>query len=742
MGLVSELRRRNVFRVAIAYLVVAWLILQVGDTLAPALRLEEWVNTLLAFFLILGFPVALVLAWAFEITPDGLKKEKDVDRAKSITHVTGRKIDFAIIGLMAGAILFLVLENYVFPLTPSDPAEEAIQLAALEPEDIGNSIAVLPFQNRSPAAEDEFFVDGIRDDILTQLAKVSSFEKVISRTSMEQYRDSDKPIPQIGRELGVAVLLEGGVQRAGDRVRINVQLIEASTDEHLWAETYDRTLTATNIFSIQSEIVETVVQQLDAKLTSQETRQLAAMPTKNLAAYTAYLKGKRAADIESVESLNSAVAHFSSAVELDPDFSLAYVGLADAYLTLGANFYGGLPVDESNALAEPPLNRALALDDQLGEAHATLGLLRQQEGNVAAAEASYKRAIELQPNYARVFRLYGRLRWREGRNEDAMQLMQKALLLDPLSATLNYDVARLYSEAGEFEEAMARFLRVVETEPDHAFAYVYIAAIHYMVYGRADESLIWYQKAAENDALSPSLQAAQAIAYLELGDPYSAKEWVDRGLELGPKTFWALWTSVLHNLYTGDEKAALSDARALLEVYPRNWGALFVLRNADLRAGRYDVARSRYARAFRELVIPEVPQVDASNYFAAIDLAPVLIYLGEQQRADDLLERSQEVIKTMPRLGTAGYWISDVRIYALQQRPERAIAALGEAVDEGWRILSWLYLTRDPNLDTIRDLPEFQRLYASLQEDLESQAKRVQDLRASGELTSAASMAD
>ncbi|MDH3351134.1 MAG: tetratricopeptide repeat protein, partial [Gammaproteobacteria bacterium] len=422
MGLLSELRRRNVFRVAIAYIIVAWLILQVGDTLAPALRLGDWVNTALAFFLILGFPIALVFAWAFEITPEGLKKEKDVDRAKSVSHLTGRKLDYAIIGLLAVGMFYLVLENHVFRIMPSQTVDEAVQDSVAAAGEAGQSIAVLPFSNRSAAAEDVYFVDGIRDDILTQLAKVSSFGKVISRTSMEQYRDTSKSIPQIGQELGVATVLEGGVQRAGDRVRINVQLIRAATDEHLWAETYDRTLTATNIFAIQSEIVETIVRQLDAKLTSRETQQLAAMPTEDLDAYSAYLKGKSAADIESVESLNAAIDYFKTAVSLDPNFALAYVGLADAYLTLGANFLGGLPVDESNALAEPPLSRALILDENSGEAHATLGLLRQQQGDLQAAEQAFKQAIALQPNYARVFRLYGRLRARQGRSEEAMEL--------------------------------------------------------------------------------------------------------------------------------------------------------------------------------------------------------------------------------------------------------------------------------------------------------------------------------
>ena len=738
MGLVSELRRRNVFRVAIAYVVIAWLILQVGDTLAPALQLGNWVNSALAFFLILGFPLAVFFAWVYELTPEGIKLEKHVDRSQSVTHVTGRKLDFLIIAGLASALVFFAYDKWV--LQPSRDARlvQTMTETVTEPvaETAGNSIAVLPFRNRSAATEDAYFVDGICDDILTQLAKLSSFGKVISRTSMEQYRETSKSIPQIGQELGVVTILEGGVQRAGDRVRINVQLIKAATDEHLWAETYDRTLTATNVFAIQSEIVETIVRQLSANLTSEETQQLAVMPTKDIAAYTAYLKGKRAADIESVQSLNAAIDHFKTAVDLDPNFALAYVGLADAYLTLGVNFMGGLGIDESNALAEPPLNKALVLNKSSGEAHATLGLLRQQQGNVQAAEQAYQQAIALQPNYARVFRLYGRLRGRQGRSDEAMALLQKALSLDPFSAAVNYDVGRLYDEGGQFEEALASYLRVIEIEPDHAFAYVYIAAIHYLVYGRADESLVWYQKAASNDALSPSLQSAQAIAYLEIGDPESAKEWVNRGLALGPRTFWPVWASLLHNIYTGDDTAAQADARTLLELYPQNWGSLHVLRNADMAAGRYEVARARYARAYRELIEPEVPRVSSGNYLSAIDLALVLMHLGEQKRADDLLEGSLQVIRTLPRLGINGYWISDVRIFALQQRPQRAVDALRQAIDEGWRIFSWLYLEYDPNLDSLRDEPGFQLLHSELQADLATQAGRVQDLKASGELSS------
>jgi TolB-like protein/Tfp pilus assembly protein PilF len=716
MGLVSELRRRNVFRMGVLYVVAAWLIMQVAGVLMDLGALPVTIGPWVLVALVIGFPIALVFSWLFEITPEGLALEKNVPEGASITHITGRRIDFIVIALLCAAVIMLAVDKWWVGAPPLQ------------------SIAVLPFENLSVGNEEvDFLATGIQDGLLTKLSQIGSL-KVISRTSAARYEGSSKSITEIAKELAVHAIVEGSVQRSGEQFRVNVQLIDATSNQHLWVNVYDRNLTAANIFALQTEIVETVAEQLDAKLGRTTRDESLRMPTQNLRAYTEYLRGMKNADIESVDSLNAAIEDFKKATELDPDFALAYVGLADAYLTLGAYFYGGLKVDESVALAEPPLMRAIQLDATLAEAQASLGMLRQQQGNWPAAQDAYERAIELRPNYARVFRLYGRMRWSQGERDEAMHFMQQAVRLDPYSASINFDIARLDEQFGRFDEALTRYLRVIEVEPSHAFARVFIAAIYYLVHGQVDESLVWYRKAADSDTSSPSLQVSQAMAYLELGDPDSAGIWVAKGLELGPDTFWVLWNSALLNLYVGDNKAAIRDARALLDIAPRYWGALRILRDADLEAGRLEAARSRYARIFYEFLKPEVPEVDDGNYFAAIDFALVLTLLGEDQRANDLLEGALAVIQTIPRLGTNGFWVSDARIYAIQKRPEMALDALRTAVEAGWRLHTWYYLDIDPNLDSIRGTPEFAEINAIVKADLARQAERVKELESSGEL--------
>lgn len=723
----AECRRRRVFRLAGLYVVGCWAVLQVAD-----LAFESWGISAVAIRYvwvasIIGLPVALFFGWRFDIVGGRVIRTDDGVTPEDLSLHTA---DYAILVAVA-AILFAAI--YGIGSEISSTMEPVPRQASAELAD-PRSIAVLPFSIDNADQDDMgFLADGIQDELLTRLSKVSAL-KVTSRTSVERYRDSKAGVLVIGRELGVAKLVEGRIQRAGEKIRVNVQLIDAENDEHVWADVFDRQFTASNVFAIQTEIVGSIAAQLEATITPTETRQLTLIPTEDMSAYTEYLKGKRLAESESVESLTGAVSHFRKAIEFDSGFALAHVGLADAYLTLSDNFLAGMKAEESTALAEPLLMRALGIVPDLGEAYASLGLVRQLQNNEVAAEEAYRTAMDLRPNYSRVFRLLGRLKMRQGLEQEGHEWLQKALATDPYSVPVNFDIARYHDRIGDFEGALTRYRRIIEFEPDYAFAYVYIAAIHYLVHGQADESLVWYQRAVEHDALSPSLASAQAIAYLELGDPDAARVFVERAMEMSPRTFWPLWTSVLLHHYVGDDEAAERHAHTLLEVYSRNWGALKFLRNTDIAEGRFEVAASRYARAFPELTEHEEPLVDRYNYAAAVDLALVLQHLDQPERAGDLLQGALAAIEALPRLGTEGFWIADVQAYALLGHPDKALAALRDAIEQRWRTLSWLFLDHDPNLDSIRGEAEFQRLRQLITDDMATQALRAEQLRASGDL--------
>jgi TolB-like protein/Tfp pilus assembly protein PilF len=723
MSFIKELKRRNVIRVAIAYVIVAWLLLQVADVVLNNIEAPDWVFQAILLLVAIGFPFALIFAWAFELTPEGLKREHEVDRSESITHVTGRKLDFTIIGVMAIAIAYFLADKFVWV------GEEPATTVAVSEE--RPSVAVLPFANRSAKEDDAFFVDGIHDDLLSHISKIGSI-KIISRTSVLQYRDTTKTIPQIAEELGVATVLEGGVQRAGEQVRINVQLIDARTDEHLWSEIYDRQLSAANIFTIQSEIATAIAKALQAALSPEEQDRLQAVPTENLAALEAYFHGKQRMAKRTSGALAEAVEYFQQAIELDPDFALAYVGLADSYLL--QVIYSGLPNDEVFPKVEAAIDKALELDDQLGEAYASLGSIKQQMNDFQDAEVAYKRALELNPNYATAHHWYTTLLGRLGRSEEALARIRKAQELDPLSAIINLSVGSALSTLGRFDEALAQYKKVIEIDPALPHGPEFIGDIYWAVSGQLDEAAGWYRQAIALDPGNPTRPALLGFIYLDLGDVGHAEDWINRSMALGPDSRWPNSAMAFLHMYRGEDAEALDFARKALTIDPTAWFELAYLRNHDLQAGRYAEARARYEKSYPALLNDNEPTIDITNFRPAIDLAYVLSKTGEQERADLLLDRSLTFIETIPRLGLAGFWVSDVKIYAQQGKTEAALAALRQAIDQGWRTYWWYYLEHDKNLDSIRHEPEFQAMVEEIKADMAAQLERLRAMEASGKL--------
>jgi TolB-like protein/Flp pilus assembly protein TadD len=455
----GELQRRNVYRVAVTYTVVSWVLIQIATQVSPFFEIPTWAVRAVILLLVLGFPVALVLAWAFELTPEGIKRTEEVPPHESIRHHTGRKLlALAAIGTAVAVALFLVqFARRPWSTANPDSASSTAQLPSI-PE---KSVAVLPFANLSAEEENRFFTDGIQDEILTNLAKVADL-KVISRSSVAVYKaGTPRKVREIGGQLRVAHLLEGSVQRTKNSVRVTTQLIDARTGQHEWAERYDRNLA--DVFAIQTEIAQAITQQLEAKLSAQEKAAIAPS-TRDLAAFDLYLEAKELIksfhDTENwKETLLKAVRLLDEAIRRDPNFALAYCWRATAHDNL--YWYGLDRTPARMDMAQASVDRALALVPDLGEAHLAQALVYyHSKRDYTRANAELALANRTLPNSAEVCSLAGAIARRHGRWDDALKNLEKAVELDPRNPkivnglSLVYDLLRRYDdEAALFERA-------------------------------------------------------------------------------------------------------------------------------------------------------------------------------------------------------------------------------------------------------------------------------------------------
>jgi TolB-like protein/tetratricopeptide (TPR) repeat protein len=721
----KELRRRNVFRVAIAYTIVSWLLIQVAATMLPVFKAPEWIMQVFTFLLVLGFPVAIIFAWAFELTPQGLKREHDVDRSESTTSHTGRKLDFVIIAILSAAIVFFVLDKFVW-------IESARQVAPATSAADMKSVAVLPFENMSGDETNNPFTIGVHDDLLTQLSKIASI-KTISRTSVSQYQGTTKPISEIASELGVATILEGGVQRSGDSVRINVQLIDARSDAHLWAETYDRQLTAANIFAIQSDIANAISAALRATLSPEERASIDNIPTESLEAYETYQLGRQALARITTSSAARAIELFERSTAIDPEFAQAWAGLADGYLKFAA--LSGRDVDELTRKALAAATRAIGIDDQLSEPHTALATILENEGDFPAAIETIQQALAINPNDARARSRYASILHVTGNLEQSLLEMEKAVRLDPLSASINDAYAFTLSEVGRFDEALARYRIVDEIDPNFPMASVSIGTIYGLAYGRLDIANLWYRKALAADPGNPWLSAILGLVYIELNDDQRAEYWIDRALRQAPAFPWANGAMMMLQSYRGDAAEVRHFADKVMSVSSqwRQGTAHSHGRVPDVRAGLYTPVLERFEAAYPEL-FADSPDVTGANYRSAIDIAGLYLLLGDTDRASALLAQCEQQISGMIRVGFYGYWVSDVQILALQGKTNEALAALRQAIDQGW-VTDWRYFFYvDPSLDSIRDEPDFQAMSQEIKEEMAAQLARTREMEANGEL--------
>lgn len=461
----EELKRRKVFRVVIVYAAAAYVILELVSIIAEPFGLPDWTLKLVFLLLCIGLIISMILSWIYDVTPEGVKKTKPVretteQQKETPSRTTGWKIAtyVSIVVIIGLFIMNLIGHNKTVEVDT----------------DLEKSIAVLPFKNMSDGQENEHLGDALTDEIIMQLYKIDTFE-VRSRTSIMQYKKTEKSSPLIGEELNVNYLLEGSVQRYGEQVRIRIQLIHASTDNHIWGEIYDQEWE--NILDIQINVAKQVAKQLQTVLSPEEVKQIENRPTENTEAYNLYLKGRWFWNKWTDEDIKKGMAYFRQAINMDPNYAIAYAGLAEAYNTL--SFYGQLHPDESYPKARELAIKALEIDNTLSEAHVALGFIKAYyDWDWNGGEQKFRKAIALDPGNVTAHHLYAYFLVTQVRYDEAFKEIEKALSLDPLNLITNRTLGDFYYHRREYDKAERQLNKTLEMNTAFNFTHAYLGLVY------------------------------------------------------------------------------------------------------------------------------------------------------------------------------------------------------------------------------------------------------------------------
>ncbi len=678
---VSELRRRNVYKVAVAYAVVSWLLIQIATQVFPFFEIPNWAVRLVVLLLILGFPVALILSWAFEITPEGIKRESEIGPDKSITHHTGRKIVALtiVLGVAAAGLLAFQL------LRSKSPSAAGVlpSTASSAPVDIpAKSIAVLPFDNLSDDKSNAYFAEGIQDEILTRLSKIAAL-KVISRSSTQKYKSSPDNLREVGKQLGVAHLLEGSVQRIANAVHINVQLIRAATDEHLWAESYNRKLD--DVFGVEGEVASTIADQLNAKLSGTEQKAVTEKPTQNTAAYDAYLRGLAIEHTQyGYEAYQQAARDYVEAVQLDPNFAFAWARLAVLRSFL---FFNAVDQNTNTAGAvKEAADRAMALAPEAGESWIAQGAYRYRVlRDFAGAVTAYKQAQIRLPNNSYLLQNLAFVQRRLGLWQEAGETFKKALELDPRDFQLLGSIGgEFYNYLRRFDEARAAMDRALEISPDSASVRA-SKAVTFQNEGRLDEAAKELARipadTTDDFVLSPRINQAIYERHFD-----TAISFIERKLDSVP---------------AGQPLDSVTELALVQLGFCQQW------------TGRNEDARRSFSRAIEAIKPkPDAPVPPDANGTPST-LALAYAGLGEKEKA---LEQAQRAVKDYEADAVNKPW-SETTLAQIQARfgdLDSAIAALPHLLEVPSG-LNRADLQLNPFWDPLRKDPRFAKLIAEPQ---------------------------
>jgi TolB-like protein/Tfp pilus assembly protein PilF len=739
MSFITELRRRNVFRVGVAYAIVAWLLVEVASVVLPTFEAPEWVMKAFTFLVILGFPLTLVIAWAFELTSEGIKREKDVELAEPVTQRTGRNLRAAALhwARMVGAVVVLLGLGatlwYLLGRMTGDPTANAPSI---------RSLAVLPFANMSGDPEQEYFSDGISEELLNVLAKVKGL-RVTSRTSAFAFKGKDISIPEIAEKLGVKHVLEGSVRMAGGRVRITTQLIEVETDSHLWSESYDRELS--DIFAVQDEIAAKVGEALRVALLGADSKPIRTSSETSIDVYSDYLLARQKRANISSPNLAEAERLLKGVIKRDPGYAPAYVALASTYSSMAG--YGMLSSAEASARMMPLVEQARSLDDGLAGAWGYLAEAHRRNGDHEGARAAEERALEIDPQNPVV--LESQIsRWGWSHEPDrALVSADELLRIDPLSLDSLFLVSDLYLRLGRFTdmEVMVEHMRSINPQSAN-----YLWGAWRLAHSHGDlvTVLELIEEAKRNDARHGDIPSEIAVTYSDLGDVAAAESWNDAALRLDPNLPQVKLTEALLHLYRNEEAEAVAIARELPQPGSgnrrRTRGVALRMTDApDLDAGNYEDIITRYLTHFPALADGKFPTEQLSIspdvrevFIVTLGLAAAYLHAGQKAKAESLLSLVETELPHWPQIGPwgSGYGYADVELHALRGDKEKALVALREGAAKGIRYMWRLQLLYNPNLESIRDTPEFAAIVAEIEADMATQLARVREMERNGEL--------
>jgi adenylate cyclase len=558
----AELKRRNVYKVAAAYAVVAWLLIQAASIFFPAFDAPPWVMKIFIIVIIFGFPVALIFSWAFEITPEGIKLESEIEPNKSITRGTGRKIVAVTIAL---AVVAACLFVYQLVRSKSIVTPRQSEAATVAPD---KSIAVLPFVNMSADKNDEYLSDGMTEELINVLSKVPGL-RVPGRTSCFAFKGKNEEdiFRKVGDQLHVGTVLEGSVRKAGDKLRVTAQLIKVSDGYHLWSKDYDGDVK--DILNFQSNVAEQVVQALQVKLGGEEKRALAKKPTENPEAHRLYLLGRYEFAKYTQTAWNNAIRYYEQALRLDPNYALAYCGLADNYAYMGSVV---MPEKEAIAKEKEFAQKALELDPELAEAHMSVALALVAAYDWRNGLKEFDRALELNPNLAFAYELQSWTLNGLGRFDEAIAKTRKAVELDPLNPFFQMSLSFYQYWARQYDDAIAQARKTLAMDPNSAISHVLLGlsflkkgdtagAIAELQKSKAPDPGAWYQgflgyayaisgdRAKAEQALRELEELAKrqyvsptafVTIYLGLGEKEKALDWLEKAYEEQDSACWYL----------------------------------------------------------------------------------------------------------------------------------------------------------------------------------------------------------